>query len=566
MKIGLTGKITAIVILLFTLSSIIVTSFSYRASYKQVETAAGVELDGCASITTGIVDPDMLQSVIAGNTANVKKLENQISWTIKQKPIFKDAYILDFNGKIIAADKALQSQGFQSGQTFHVDKNAIKMVLKMRHPQYSKVYTYGGMKRITGYAPIYADKDSTKKIIAINAIDFDASIIDQRTWEMVKGTLLLQLLIPILAAAVTIFFVRSAISPLKRISSHVEKVASGKLNVELIEMKSQDEIGHLSHDFNKMITSLKDVIEKVLINSESVASASVELAAGADQTSMSTMQISESIQEIASGAEQQVKNAAEANQIVTGISKKMDELVEMMYLVNQASKGAASSADQGNAVIQTAIAEMGSISHSSEAISQSVGGLQAKSEEIEKIVKLIREVTEQTNLLALNAAIESARAGEHGKGFAVVANEVRKLADQSSQAAQQIGDILNEIQQEIITTAAIARDSSQNVHSGIQSVEQAGDSFQEIVESVSAISQQIDAVSVAIQQMDTEMVQVTSAFKEIDDISQLARDRANRIAGEAQQQTAAMEEIASTTTQFAKMGEDLKEAVARFTI
>lgn len=566
MKIGLTGKITTIVILLFTISSIIVTSFSYRASYKQVETAAGVELDGCASITTGIVDPDLLQTVIDGNTANVKKLENQISWTVKKKPIFKDAYILNFDGKILAADHSLQSQGIKSGQSFHIDKDAINMVLKMRHPQYSKVYTYGGMKRITGYAPIFADKDSSKKIIAINAIDFDASIIDQRTWEMVKSTLWLQLLIPILAAAVTIFFVRSAISPLKRISSHVENVASGKLNVEPIEIKSHDEIGHLSHDFNKMVDSLKDVIEKVLIHSESVASASVELAAGADQTSLSTMQISESIQEIASGAEQQAIYAEKANLIVTGISRKMDEIVEMMQVVNRSSKDAAAAADNGNGVIQAAVAEMGKISDSSEAISQSVGGLQAKSEEIEKIVKLIHDVTEQTNLLALNAAIESARAGEHGKGFAVVANEVRKLADQSSQAAQQIGDILNEIQQEITTTAAISSESSKNVIDGIHSVEQAGDSFKTIFESVSAISQQIGEVSIAIQQMDEEMGQVTTSFEEINEISQVAHDKANRISTEAQQQTAAMEEIASTTNQFARMGEELKEAVASFAI
>jgi methyl-accepting chemotaxis protein len=566
MRFGLAGKITAIVILLFTTSSILVTSLNYSASYKQVEKAAGVELDGCASITTGIIDTDLLQSVINGDISKIKKLEKEISWTVKKKPIFHNAYIVDFNGNILAADQSLQAQGFKSGQSFHIDKDAVKMVIKMKHSAYSKIYTYGGIKRITGYAPIFEDQDPSKKIIAINAIDFDAKIIKDRTWEMVKGTLLLQLLIPILAAIITIFFVRSAISPLRKISSHVEDVASGNLKVEAIKMKSKDEIGHLSDDFNKMVTSLKQVIEKVLYQSETIASAAVQLAVGTDQTTHSTLQISEAIQEIAQGAEQQVKNAIEANQIVFRISEDIEQIVKMMNTVNDSSQDAAATAKHGNTVIQSAVIEMANINEFSEAISHSVDGLQSKSQEIGNIVTLIRNVTEQTNLLALNAAIESARAGEHGKGFAVVAQEVRKLAEQSSQAAQQIGNILTEVQQEISSTVAISEQSYNSVKSGISTVKKAGVSFQQILDSVSGISTQINEVSDAIKQMDKEMRSVTASFHEIEAISHSAHDRAKNIANEAQQQTASMEEIASSTNLFAKMGEDLKKSVEQFSI
>lgn len=566
MRLGLAGKITTIVILLFTASSILVTSLNYRASYKQVEKAAGVELDGCASITTGIINLDLLHSVINGDTSKVKMLEKEISWTVKKKPIFLDAYILDFKGNILATDHSLQSQGFKSGQSFHIDKEAVNMVIKMNHAAYSKVYTYGGVKRITGYAPIYEDQDPSKKIIAINAIDFDAKIISDRTWEMVKGTLLLQIIIPILAAIITIFFVRSAIAPLRRISSHVEEVASGNLNVETITMKSKDEIGQLSNDFNKMVDSLRHVIEKVLYQSENVASASVQLAVGTDQTSHSTLQISEAIQEIALGAEQQVENAAEANQIVLRISQEMEKIVKMMNTVNDSSNDAATTAKLGNTVIQNAVNEMANINEFSEAISNSVQGLQSKSQEIGKIVTLIRYVTEQTNLLALNAAIESARAGEHGKGFAVVAQEVRKLSEQSSQAAQQIGNILAEVQNEISSTVGISNQSRNSVKSGIDTVKNAGSSFQQILDSVSGISVQLNEVSADIKQMDSEMRSVTASFQEIEAISHIAHDRAKNIANEAQQQTASMEEIASSTNLFAKMGEDLKKAVDRFSI
>jgi methyl-accepting chemotaxis protein len=566
MKFGLAGKITTIVILLFTTSSILVTSLNYNNSYKQVEKAAGVELDGCASITTGIIDLDLLQSVIDGDTSNIKKLEKDISWTIKKKPIFHNAYILDFNGKILAADQSLQNQGFKSGESFHIDKNAINMVRKMKHPAYSKVYSYGGIKRITGYAPIFKDHDPSKEIIAINAIDFDAKIITERTWVMVKGTLLLQILIPIIAATITIFFVRSAVAPLRRISSHAENVANGNLKVEAINMKSKDEIGQLSNDFNKMVESLKHVIEKVLYQSENIASAAVQLAVGTDQATHSTLQISEAIQEIALGAEQQVESATEANQILGRISQEMEQIVVMMNKVNDSSKDAATTAEHGNSVIQSAMIEMSNINKFSDAISQSVGSLEAKSQEIGKIVTLIRNVTEQTNLLALNAAIESARAGEHGKGFAVVAQEVRKLAEQSSQAAQQIGVILNEVQQEISSTVEISYQSNNSVKAGISTVEKAGVSFQQIFDSFSGITSEMNDVSIAIKQINEEIQMVTASFQNIEAISHIARDRAKNIANEAQQQTASMEEIASSTNLFAKMGEDLKNAVDQFNL
>ncbi|MDP4083225.1 MAG: methyl-accepting chemotaxis protein [Bacillota bacterium] len=566
MKLGLTGKITAIVIVLFAVSSIIVTSLSYESSYNQIEKAAGIELYGCASITTALVDTNLLQSVLDGDTSKIKRLEKAISWTVKKKPIFKNAYILDSNGKILAADQSLKSQGFKAGQTFHIDKSAVDMVIKMKHPEYSGEYTYGGLKRITGYAPIFEDQNPSKKVIAINAIDFDASIISQRTWDMVKWTLLLQLLIPIVAAGVTVYFVRSAISPLKRISSHVENVAGGNLKVEPIKIKSKDEIGHLSDDFNRMVGSLKQVIEKVLFHSESVASAAVQLAAGTDQTTQSTLQISDAIQEIAVGAEQQVQNATEANQIVIRVGQEMEQIVNMMLDVNHTSKDASTTAETGNTVIQSAITEMANINKYSESISNSVESLQSKSQEIGQILTLIRSVTDQTNLLALNASIESARAGEHGKGFAVVANEVRKLAEQSSQAALQIGQILNEIQTEITSAVTISNQSYTSVKSGIQTVEKAGESFQQIFQSVSDISTEINEVSSAIKKMDDEMKLVTSSFQEIEAISHVARDRAKNIANEAQQQTASMEEISSSTSLFAKMGEDLKEAVDQFSV
>lgn len=566
MRIGITGKITFVVILLFTISSVSITALTYQSAYKQVIESAGIELYGCAAITTGIIDLNDLEAAINGNQSKVKKLEQDISWTVKQKPIFNNAYILDFDGNIIVADENTQKQGFHSGDSFYIDKEAIDKTIEMKQTSFSKIYSFGGIERLTGYAPIFKDHDPSKEIIAINTIDFDAKIIKERTWEMVKGTVLLQLIIPIIAALITIFVVRSITSPVKKISEHVKDIADGNLGVETLSIKTNDEVGQLGADFNKMVENLRLITEKVHVNSENVVSASAQLAASVDQTNQSTLQITESIQEIALGAEQQVKSVAVANQVGIEINSELEEVSKIIDEANQFSKAAVQDATNGNKVITDAISDMNIVNDYSNSITNVVEQLFMKSQEIEKIVALISYVTEQTNLLALNAAIEAARAGEHGRGFAVVANEVRNLAEQSSNAALQINNIINDIQKEISSAVHVTKQSSIVVNKGIASVKGAGTSFEKIVESISDVSKQIEDVSNAMDVMNVGMKKVLTSFNEIEAISETAAVRAKNIANEAQHQSASMQEIASATQMFTRTGNDLKEAVEKFKV
>ncbi len=116
-----------------------------------------------------------------------------MNWTTEHKPIFEDQYILSLDGTILAGDSNLEKQGFKAGDKFYIDKEVVKMMQETKHPHYSEIYEFGGMKRLTGYAPIFKDQDPNKEIIAINAIDFNAKIVNERTWESVQGSFLLGL-------------------------------------------------------------------------------------------------------------------------------------------------------------------------------------------------------------------------------------------------------------------------------------------------------------------------------------------------------------------------------------
>ncbi|MCH1625373.1 methyl-accepting chemotaxis protein [Ferdinandcohnia quinoae] len=566
MKIGLTGKIVGIVVMLFSLCIAIVTTFIYSTVSKQVEKSAGYELIGCANITTGIIEPRLLESVIAGDKEDLTKLEEQISWIIKKKPIFLDSYILNFDGNIIAADETLKTQGFQAGDTFHIDKEAIQMVKEMKHSEYSEVYSYGGIERITGYAPIFKDNDSSKEVIAVNAIDFDAKILKERTWETIKLPIILSIVLPFLVALITIGIVRKITSPIKGLTEHVNEMSKGNLDIEPLEVRSKDELGQLATDFNKMVTHLRELIRNVHNNAEQIAATSEEVAANTDETSRSIVDIADSIHLIAGGTEHQVSKLRNASERTSSIRTELIEMIDRIQLVERSAIVSTTSAENGNKVVSNIIQQMNEIEAQAILTGEIIRKLDEKSKEISHILSLITSVAKQTNLLALNAAIEAARAGENGKGFQVVANEVRKLSEQTGSAVSDIYSIVSNIQDEISGAVINAKKSETTAQHGYLIVQEAGVTFKNISDSITDVSTQLETISNSVRMMDSHMNKVVKSLEESVSISETTSERTLNIAAVTEQQNASMEEIAAATNILAKMSEELESETEKFII
>lgn len=198
-RFGITAKITALVVavVFFSVTSMLV--IGYNINFKQVDRAAGEELIGCANITTGLIDPEELLALINGRTEYLAKIQREVDWTVDHKPIFKNASIMTLDGRFIAVDKRLAAEGFQAGDTFYVDPEAIAMIKEMRHPAYSKIYSFAGTERKSGYAPIFRNHDPNDEIIALMVVDFDASVIRERTWDMLRFTVQTGGIFPVLS-------------------------------------------------------------------------------------------------------------------------------------------------------------------------------------------------------------------------------------------------------------------------------------------------------------------------------------------------------------------------------
>lgn len=362
---------------------------------------------------------------------------------------------------------------------------------------------------------------------------------------------------------------------MKRITSRLTQavnflgeIAGGDFsrNVPEESMHDKSEFGALSQAVDKMNKNIRALIKQMSHTSEQLAAASEELTASAEQSAQAANQVAGSITEVASGAENQLRLANSANDIVAQMSNGISQVAENTMIVSNSAEQTAVSANDGEKAVEKAVKQMQVIEQKTNATATVIGELEGKSKEIGQIVEVIASIAAQTNLLALNAAIEAARAGEAGRGFAVVAEEVRKLAEQSENAAKQITDLISQVQDKTNSAVSFMKEGKKEVDTGAEVVNVAGQSFGEILDMIRKISDQIHEISAASQQITSGTNDVVVAVQNINNESKNAAEQTQTISAATEEQSASMEEIASSSQHLAKMAEDLQGEIRKFKV
>ncbi|KGX91211.1 methyl-accepting chemotaxis protein [Pontibacillus marinus] len=429
------------------------------------------------------------------------------------------------------------------------------------------IYTEPYRDTGTGKSTITLAKTVTKngEVIGVLGMDFSMYKLSGLIRDGVKTNTLIIAGVALLVALSFVFFYITRISKnLNRVNEGMANVANGDLSMETLEVKSNDEIGRLAGSYNAMVISLKELVSNVLETSEQVAASSEQLSANAAETSTASEQIAGSIQNVSSGAEDQSSKVEESSELVRTIYDDIGKIHRVVDQVHESSMETANQASDGKENIQQAIEQMSIISENTGNTGKVIASLNEKSNEIGSIVSLITDIAEQTNLLALNAAIEAARAGEHGKGFAVVADEVRKLAEQSNNSAQEISGLIKDIQVSTEDAVTSMGEGEQAVKEGLDVVNYAGQTFEKIHQSITDIANQMSEVSNSVETINSGTENLTNAMDTITSITQEASGATQEVASAAEEQNASMEEVSGATQQLAEQAQELQGMASKF--
>jgi methyl-accepting chemotaxis protein len=369
----------------------------------------------------------------------------------------------------------------------------------------------------------------------------------------------------IVGLVLCILLLRSILLPLGKLNRQLEEIATGDADLtKHMEVTGNNEFGQLAKSFNIFVDSLRQLISQIGISSEQVAAASEELSASTEQSIVTSDHISETMQAITQNNSEQSRLTVNSLKAVTDSLNSIISVASNTSKVAEVSSNMRGQAESGESSVNEMLEQMKSINLSVDRADKGVTSLVFSATQIKEISTLITDISGQTNLLALNAAIEAARAGEHGKGFAVVAEEVRKLADQTSQSANNIHKLVSTIQNEsneTVNNIQIVRD---NVESGIKLSEETVTNFEEILILIEQVTSQIQEVAVATQFIRNGFEELQQTIEIIAEGSQETLAGTETAAAASQQQLASIEEVSNATSSLSRLAEELQEMISRF--
>jgi methyl-accepting chemotaxis protein len=352
---------------------------------------------------------------------------------------------------------------------------------------------------------------------------------------VLKTAIAVTVAVLLLCAIVGMTLTRLIVPPLVDATQALEKVADKNLTIQ-VEVLGSDEIGRLQAAINRTVDEIRDVLTGLAQDAETLSAASEEMSQHATGTRTNTQAQSAKTNQIAAAAQEMTATIAE-------ISHNAESAA-------MASRGSAEMATHGGEVMRSAATTMERIATATESVATKMASLSHRSTEIGKVVSVIQEISEQTNLLALNAAIEAARAGEHGRGFAVVAGEVRRLAERTKGATEEIAGTIRSIQDETRETLEVMSHSRGAVESGMNETANARNSLEMIITSSKEVESQIHMIATAATEQTAASQEISQSAS---DISQLA-----------QQSSQTADDAADASKNLSKLASELDGVIRQF--
>jgi methyl-accepting chemotaxis protein len=472
-----------------------------------------------------------------------------------------DAYVAD----------SMSAKGKDVATRFFMDYEGGEATAKQIVEQAKSGHQKGALLLYDGNATRFFDdmNKSLDELISISEKEAgQAGAANQKQYDQgFRITIAAMCLIVLLAVGLSLWTIRSILSPIRKINTILKDLAGSRGDLsQRIHLHSGDEMEEMATNVNQVLETVENMVTHIRVSTAEVAASSLTIEENCSQLAVATEEISMAVTNLSGKSLEQADQTHVSRQLLQDYLSKLARMAENAQETYELAQNAKENTERGNEQMMSILEQMHIITAQNDAANATLLSFRSMLEHIEKVNKLIKSISEKTNILSLNAGIEATRAGVHGKGFTVIAGEVRKLSNDTSESAENIINLLDGVNDEVEKLTKQFAENTKNIVAGSQQIRQLTDMFHAITEKNGTVMRNGALTKEEAQEMLVSAEEISRIFDMIGGLSEEQSAVSQQISASVEEQLSNTQVIESFTKELAKQSDRLKQLVEQFNI